>query len=80
MKLNTIAVLKTVGLSLTQIGEVTCCSAGEPTLQQILVIQRDTWKRRRAEAERGQVIAEAALNRLRTDQSLSVSVALLWAP
>jgi DNA-binding transcriptional MerR regulator len=72
MKLNTIAVLKTAGLSLTQIGEVTCCSAGEPTLQQILVIQRDTWKRRRADAERGQVIAEAALNRLRTDQSLSV--------
>jgi DNA-binding transcriptional MerR regulator len=72
VKLNTIASLKTAGLSLAQIGEVTCSSAGEPTLQQILAIQLDTWKRRRADAERGQAIAQAALNRLRTDQSLSV--------
>jgi DNA-binding transcriptional MerR regulator len=72
MKLNTIALLKTAGLSLAQIGEVTCSSAGEPTLQQILAIQLDTWKRRRADAERGQAIAEAALNRLRADQPLSV--------
>jgi DNA-binding transcriptional MerR regulator len=72
MKLNTIALLKTAGLSLAQIGEVTCSSAGEPTLQQFLAIQLDTWKRRRADAERGQAIAEAALNRLRADQSLSV--------
>jgi DNA-binding transcriptional MerR regulator len=72
VKLNTIALLKTAGLSLAQIGEVTCRSAGEPTLQQILAIQLDTWKRRRADGERGQAIAEAALNRLRADQSLSV--------
>jgi DNA-binding transcriptional MerR regulator len=72
MKLNTIALLKTAGLSLAQIGEVTCSSAGEPTLRQILAIQLDTWKRRRADAERGQAIAEAALDRLRADQSLSV--------
>jgi DNA-binding transcriptional MerR regulator len=74
MKLNTIALLKTAGLSLAQIGEVTCSRAGEPTLQQILAIQLDTWKRRRADAERGQAIAEEALNRLRADQSLSVDV------
>ena len=72
MKLNTVALLKTAGLSLAQIGEVTCSSADEPTLRQILAIQLDTWKRRRADAERGQAIAEAALNRLRADQSLSV--------
>jgi DNA-binding transcriptional MerR regulator len=72
MKLNTIALLKTAGLSLAQIGEVTRSSAAEPTLQQILAIQLDAWKRRRADAERGQAIAEAALNRLRADQSLSV--------
>jgi DNA-binding transcriptional MerR regulator len=72
MKLNTIALLKTAGLSLAQIGEVTCSGAGEPSLQQILAIQLDTWKRRRTEAERGQTIAEAALDRLRTEQSLSV--------
>jgi DNA-binding transcriptional MerR regulator len=74
IKLNTIALLKTAGLSLAQIGEVTRSRAAEPTLQQILAIQLDTWKRRRADAERGQAIAEAALNRLRADQSLSVDV------
>jgi DNA-binding transcriptional MerR regulator len=72
MKLNTIALLKTAGLSLAQIGEVTCSSAGEPTLQQILAIQLETWKRRQADAERGLAIAESALNRLRADRSLSV--------
>jgi DNA-binding transcriptional MerR regulator len=72
VKLNTIALLKTAGLSLAQIHEVTCSSASEPTLQQILAIQLDTWKRRRTDAERGQAIAAAALNRLRADQSLCV--------
>src|ERR1700691_43796 len=56
MKLNTIALLKNAGFSLAQIGEATCRSAGEPTLQQILTIQLDTWKHRRADAERGQAI------------------------
>lgn len=72
LKLNTIALLKTAGLSLAQIGEVTAGSAGEPSLQQILAVQLEVWKRRRADAERGQSIAEAALDRLRADQSLSV--------
>jgi DNA-binding transcriptional MerR regulator len=72
MKLNTIALLKTAGLSLAQIGEVTCSSAVEPTLQQILPIQLESWKRRRADAERGWAIAETALNRLKADQSLSI--------
>jgi DNA-binding transcriptional MerR regulator len=72
VKLNTIALLKTAGLSLAQIREVTCSTAVEPTLQQVLAIQLDTWKRRRADAERGQAIAEAALGRLRADQSLCV--------
>jgi DNA-binding transcriptional MerR regulator len=71
-KLNTIALLKTAGLSLEQIREVTGSSASEPTLQQILAIQLDTWKRKRADAGRGQAIAEAALGRLRADESLSV--------
>jgi DNA-binding transcriptional MerR regulator len=72
VKLNTIALLKAAGLSLAQIHEVTCSSAGEPTLQQILAIQLGTWKRRRADADRGQAIAEEALGRLGADQSLSV--------
>ena len=73
VKLNTIALLKTAGLSLAQIREVTRSAAGEPTLQQILAIQLDAWKRKRADAERGQAIAEAALGRLRGAQSLSVN-------
>jgi DNA-binding transcriptional MerR regulator len=72
MKLNTIVLLKTAGLSLAQIGEMTRGTAGEPTLQQILANQRDAWKRRRVAAERGQAIADAALKRLRADQTLSV--------
>jgi DNA-binding transcriptional MerR regulator len=72
VKLNTIALLKTAGLSLAQIREVTVRSAGEPTLRQILAIQLDTWKRRRADAERGQAIAQAALDRLRAAQTLTV--------
>jgi DNA-binding transcriptional MerR regulator len=72
VKLNTIALLKTAGLSLEQIREVTCGRAGELTLQQILPIQLDAWKRKRADAERGQAIAEVALGRLRLGQSLAV--------
>lgn len=72
LKLDTIALLKAAGLSLAQIGEVTRSSIGEPTLQQILTAQLDTWRRRRADAERGQAIAEAALDRLRAEQSLCV--------
>jgi DNA-binding transcriptional MerR regulator len=71
-KLNKIALLKTAGLSLAQIGEATRSGAGEPTLRQILAVQLDTWKRRRADAERGQAIAEAALGRRRADQPLSI--------
>ena len=72
VKLNTIALLKTAGFSLEQIREVTGSGASEPTLPQILAIQLDTWNRKRADAERGQAIAEAALGRLRADRSLSV--------
>jgi DNA-binding transcriptional MerR regulator len=72
VKLNTIALLKTAGLSLEQIREVTRSSASGPPLQQILALQLDTWKRKRADADRGQAIAEAALARQRAGQSLSV--------
>jgi DNA-binding transcriptional MerR regulator len=71
-RLNTITLLKSAGLSLAQIGEVTCGSAGEPALHQVLAMQLDTWKRRQAEAERGHALAEAALKRLMANQSLSV--------
>jgi hypothetical protein len=41
-------------------------------LQKILSTQLDIWKRRRADAARGQLIAETALGRLRASQSLYV--------
>src|SRR5580692_8694372 len=72
VKLNTIALLKTAGLSLAQIREVTSGRADEPALRNILAIQLDSWERRRADAERGQAIAQAALDRLRADQSLCI--------
>jgi DNA-binding transcriptional MerR regulator len=72
VKLNTIALLKTTGLSLAQIREVTGSGASEPGLQKILAIQLDTWKRKRADAERGQAIAQAALDRLRAGSSLTI--------
>jgi DNA-binding transcriptional MerR regulator len=72
IKLNTVVLLKTAGLSLEQIREVTCGGDSEPSLQQILGAQLRTWKRKRADAERGQGIVEAALDRVREGRSLSV--------
>jgi DNA-binding transcriptional MerR regulator len=72
VKLNTIALLKSAGMTLEQIREVTCSPASAPSLRQILATQLHAWKRKRAEAERGQAIAEAALGRVERNQSLSV--------
>jgi hypothetical protein len=41
-------------------------------LRQLLELQLDTWRRRGAEAERGQAVAEAALMRLQAGRPLSV--------
>jgi DNA-binding transcriptional MerR regulator len=71
-KLNTITLLKIAGLSLEQIREVTGSGPREPTLQQVLATQLAAWKRKRADAERGQAIAEAALGRVQAALSLSV--------
>ena len=46
-------------MTLNQIRDLTQRSSS-PTLRQLLELQRDTWKYRRAEAERGQKVAEAA--------------------
>jgi DNA-binding transcriptional MerR regulator len=53
VRLNTITLLKTAGLTLAQIGDVTRASPHAPSLAQILEIQLGTWKARRQEAERG---------------------------
>ena len=72
VKLNTISLLKTAGLSLAQIRDVTRARESDPTLQQVLEIQRDTWSSRQAEAQRGRAVVEAALQRLQAQSNLSV--------
>jgi DNA-binding transcriptional MerR regulator len=72
VRLNTIALLKTAGLSLAQIRDVTRSSPRAPTLQQVLEIQLATWKTRREDAERGRAITQAALERLSAYGFLSV--------
>jgi DNA-binding transcriptional MerR regulator len=71
LKLNEIGLLKVLGLTLIQIRDLTQ-RALSPTLRQLLELQLDTWKRRRAEAQRGQAVAEAALVQLQAGRSLSV--------
>lgn len=71
LKLNEIGLLKVLGLTLNQIRDLTR-GPSPPSLRQLLELQLGTWKHRRAEAERGQAVAEAALQRLQTGHSLSV--------
>jgi DNA-binding transcriptional MerR regulator len=71
LKLNEIGLLKVLGLTLNQIHNLTR-RPSSPLLRQLLELQLDTWKHRRAEAERGQTVAEAALMQLQAGRSLSV--------
>lgn len=72
VRLNSITLLKTAGLTLAQIARLLDPGDRQPTLAQLLAIQLDTWRSRRADAERGWRIVEAALERLRADGSLSI--------
>ena len=72
VKLNTIALLKTAGLSLAQIRDVTRSSPRAPTLQQILEIQLATWRTRQEDAERGRAITQTALERFNVSGALSI--------
>ncbi len=72
VRLNSITLLKTAGLTLAQIAKLLDPGDRQPTLAQLLAIQLDNWRSRRADAERGQRIVEAALERLRTDKSLTI--------
>jgi DNA-binding transcriptional MerR regulator len=71
LKLNQIGLLKVLGLTLSQIRDLTR-RPSFPTLRQLLELQLGAWKQRRVEAERGQAVAEAALRQLQTGRSLSV--------
>jgi DNA-binding transcriptional MerR regulator len=72
IRLNTIAMLKTAGLSLAQIRDVSRSGSQAPSLQQVLAIQLTTWKDRLNEAARGQAIVQLALDRLSAHHALSV--------
>jgi DNA-binding transcriptional MerR regulator len=72
VRLNTIALLKTAGLTLSQIRHVTKLSERGPSLKHLLEMQVDAWRQRRTEAEHGQAVAEAALHNLEMHDSLSV--------
>ena len=72
IRLNTITLLKSAGLSLAQIRMVTHLNEKHPSLQQVLELQIETWKAKQAEATRGRQIVEATLRNLEAQQSVSI--------
>ena len=72
VRLNTIGLLKTAGLTLAQIRQVTTLSERGPSLKHVLEMQVDAWRQRKTDAEQGQAVTEAALRSLEMHDSLSV--------
>lgn len=72
VRLNTIGLLKTAGLTLSQIRQVTTLSERGPSLKHVLEMQLDAWRQRKSEADHGQAVAEAALRSLDVHDSLSI--------
>jgi DNA-binding transcriptional MerR regulator len=71
LRLNEINLLKVLGLTLTQIHDLTRRMA-PPGLRQLLELQLGTLRQRRGEVERGLTAVEAALQQLQENRSLSV--------
>lgn len=71
VRLNVVMLLKSAGLTLAQIAEVTASGTRQVDLPRILAIQLETWRARRLDAERGERIVEAALERLGATGSLT---------
>lgn len=69
-RLNTIVILKSLGLTLQQIKKV--LSENPPTLLRLLQVQAQSWKDKRAAADRALELVEAARERLCTQQTLSI--------
>jgi len=72
VRLNSIVLLKSAGLTLTQIATLLGADDWQSMLPHLLALQLESWKSRKADAERGQHIVEAALERLRVDHSLTI--------
>jgi DNA-binding transcriptional MerR regulator len=70
-RLNQIALLKVLGLTLSQIKELLIRPTA-PSLEQLLKMQLDSWRERRRQAARGEVVTEAALQHLQSGGPLSV--------
>jgi DNA-binding transcriptional MerR regulator len=72
IRLNTITLLKSAGLTLSQIRTATNLNEQDPSLQHVLEMQVDAWKAKQADAARGQAIVEAALKSLHAHQALTI--------
>src|SRR5579862_1746836 len=70
MRLNTISVLKTLGLSLAQIRKLLQETA--PSLLDVLQVQAKSWRERRAEAAKALELVEAAIQRVERNQPPSL--------
>jgi DNA-binding transcriptional MerR regulator len=71
LRLNVVTLLKSAGFTLAQIAHMTGAGTSDVDLHQILSIQLENWRARRQDAERGQRIVEAALERLGAAGSLT---------
>ena len=72
IRLNTITLLKSAGLTLAQIRTATHLNKQDPSLQNVLEMQVDAWKAKQADAARGQSIVEMALKSLKDQQTVSI--------
>jgi DNA-binding transcriptional MerR regulator len=70
-RLNYIITLKTLGLTLREIGSV-LSSAGRASLQEVLELQLKSWLVRQAAAEQALTLVRAALARLAANRTLSI--------
>ncbi len=70
MRLNTISVLKGLGLTLAQIRNL--LRETDPSLLNVLRVQAKSWRERRAEAARALDIVETAIHRLERNQPPSL--------
>ena len=69
-RLNTITVLKSLGLTLAQIR--TLLSDRSPSIEGSLRIQVEIWKARKVAADRALMLVEAALSHVKSSRSLSI--------
>ena len=70
VRLNAIATLKSVGLTLAQIRDT--FEASSPRLSKVLKMQLDEWRSRRAAAEKAIRVVESALARVSAKETLSI--------